>query len=348
LPQRNDRSRLSIEKIGIIFDQVLRFPTLSDRVTVVWHAGEPLVLGAGYYRSAFACIKKCCPPGLTVDHTFQTNGTLIDDGWCELFKEWNVGVGISIDGPQHIHDAARKTRSGKGTFAKAVAGLETLQRNGIPFYVISVLTKDALLDPAAMFDFYQAHGITDLGFNVEEEEGIHASSSLSTVSPGSFTRFMQEFCTRMEQKQFPIVVREFEESLAAIKGHETCVPLSNQAVPFGIISIDVRGYVYTFSPELVGYSNGEFPTFAIGNIFHDNFSDLCESPVLKKMWAQIAEGVERCRLTCDYFPICGGGAPANKVFENGTFASTETMYCRFSKKQVADFVLSTIEARDPR
>ena len=53
---------------------------------------------------------------------------------------------------------------------------------------------------------------------------------------------------------------------------------------------------------------------------------------------EIGEGIEMCRAECKYFPVCGGGVPSNKVFENGTFASTETMYCRLTKKRVTDFL----------
>ena len=56
-------------------------------------------------------------------HSFQTNGMLIDAEWCALFRDWNVGVGVSIDGPRELHDANRKTRSGDGTFDKTIAGI---------------------------------------------------------------------------------------------------------------------------------------------------------------------------------------------------------------------------------
>jgi uncharacterized protein len=345
LPERSDRTRLNLQQIQTMFARALSFPTVSDRVTIVWHAGEPLVLGIDYYEAAFAAIRDVCPVGLGIDHAFQTNGMLINDAWCTFFRDWNIGVGVSVDGPQHIHDLARKTRSGRGTFARTIAGLKTLQRNEIPFYVISVLTKAAILDPVAMFNFYKEHGINDLGLNIEEEEGDYATSSLSAVGDGAFTRFLERFSSLMEDRRFPIAVREFEETLSAIQGMSEGVPMSNQLVPFGIISIDVRGNVYTYSPELVGYSNSDFPTFAIGNIFQHSFDELNTSPILRLMSDRVSEGVERCRAECSYFAVCGGGAPSNKVFENGTFASSETMYCRLNKKRVTDFVLSTIEAR---
>jgi uncharacterized protein len=346
LPHRNDRTRLAIEDIRRIFEKLLTFPTISDRVTVVWHAGEPLVLGPEYYDAAFSCVRDLCPRDLKIEHSFQTNGILINDAWCDLIENWNVGVGVSIDGPKHIHDSARKTRAGNGTFDKAAAGLRCLQRRSIPFYVISVLTKAALLEPDAMFAFFEEFEIRDVGFNIEEKEGIHTAPTLdATFDDEVVTHFFAQFCKLMKERQFPIAIRELETAFSSIQFMRAEPPLNGQTVPFRIITIDVAGNVYTFSPELAGYSTDEFATFSIGNMFEHKFDDLANSEVLRKMTEQINLGVESCRSGCQYFSVCGGGAPSNKLFENGTFASNETIYCRLTKKRVTDFVLGTIEDR---
>ena len=185
LPQRSDRTTLNIDQLQQVFEKLVTFPTISKRTTVVWHAGEPLVLGAQYYDAAFTRIRECCPPDLQIDHAFQTNGMLVDDAWCDLFRRWKVGVGVSIDGPKHINDAYRKTRSGKGTFDKTVAGIHRLKQNNIPFYVISVLTRAALEDPDGLFALYHELGIRDVGFNIEEQEGIHSATTVEFRSSAS-------------------------------------------------------------------------------------------------------------------------------------------------------------------
>lgn len=348
LPNRNDRTTLSIDDLRRIFVKLLAFPTISGQVTVVWHAGEPLVLPVDYYQAAFSAIREVSPPDLRILQSFQTNGMLINDKWCDLFERWNVGVGVSIDGPKHIHDAARKTRSGRGTYDKAVAGIEVLRRRNLPFYVISVLTRAAFLDPDAMFAFYEKLDIHDVGFNFEEQEGVNKTSSLGDgFDEQAVVRFFARFSELMAQRQFPIAVRELEEVATSIRFLEKQGPTNSLTVPFGIITIAVNGDVFTFSPELAGYSSSDFATFAIGNIFRDDFADLQNSSNLARMSAQVREGTEMCRKQCQYFPVCGGGAPSNKVFENGSFASTETVYCRLTKKRVTDFVLSTIEQHLP-
>ena len=344
LPRRDDRAKLDLQNIRRIFERLTTFPTIPDRVTVVWHAGEPLVLGPAYYQAAFACIRDVST-SITFEHALQTNGMLINDRWCDLFEEWDVRLGVSIDGPRHIHDASRKTRDGRGTFDQAIAGVTCLQRRGIPFYVISVLTKAAVLDPDGMFDFYRSLDLRDVGFNIDEQEGSYRASTLADAdSEAALTRFLARFGALMKMHRFPIAVRELEEAVAAIRFLDSDGPTNSQVTPFGIVTIGVDGDVFTFSPELAGHSAPEFPTFAIGNLLRHSFEELSASPVLRKLTARIGEGVDLCRSQCRYFRLCGGGAPSNKLFENGTFACAETLYCRLTKKRVADFALATIES----
>jgi uncharacterized protein len=148
----------------------------------------------------------------------------------------------------------------------------------------------------------------------------------------------------MRSHDFHIVVREIEETLVSIRHFDKNGPINNLVIPFGIITVDVKGGIYTFSPEIAGYGSRDFDTFSIGNVFTDSFEDMRNSSVLTAMSSQIAAGVELCRTSCRYFSVCGGGAPSNKVFENGTFASTSTTYCELTKKRVTDFLLEKIEA----
>ena len=86
-----------------------------------------------FYRDAFRDIDALKPAGVSVSHSFQTNGMLIDDAWCDLLIEEDVGVGVSIDGPKHLHDRNRLTRSGQGTFDRTIAGVRQLRQRGCHF-----------------------------------------------------------------------------------------------------------------------------------------------------------------------------------------------------------------------
>jgi len=123
----------------------------------------------------------------------------------------------------------------------------------------------------------------------------------------------------------------------------------NQLVePFAIISMDWAGNLATFSPELLGLKNPAYDDFIIGNINRDRLIDLPQRPVLRKMLADITAGVELCRQSCEYFSVCGGGEPVNKLAENGTFVSAATTYCRMSKMRATDLVLDLLDGVEQR
>lgn len=95
LPQRSDTSSMRIETVEAVFRAVFASGWSRDHLTVIWHAGEPLVMPVAYYEAAFELIERLRPPQIEVRHAIQTNGMLINTAWCELFKRWHVGVGVS-------------------------------------------------------------------------------------------------------------------------------------------------------------------------------------------------------------------------------------------------------------
>src|SRR5262249_22991305 len=131
LPDRNRKAAAAPETLFNLFSQVFASGWVRDCLSVVWHAGEPMVLPIGFYRDAFRMIDLLKPANVSIGHSFQTNGTLINEDWCAFFAEEQVNVGVSVDGPRRLHDCNRLTRSGLGTFDKTIAGIRLLRRHGI-------------------------------------------------------------------------------------------------------------------------------------------------------------------------------------------------------------------------
>jgi uncharacterized protein len=285
------------------------------------------------------------PEGLLVAHSFQTNGTLINDAWCKFFADEHINLGVSIDGPRHLHDCNRLTRSGLGTFDQTIAGIRLLRRHGVPFHVISVLSTASLAAPREMFDFYVEEGIERICFNVEETEGDHFSQSFADRGvETAYYRFLGEFWRLSAAAPGKITfIREIEHALQQVIRPKDA-PFGNQLVePFAITSMDCAGNISTFSPELLGLKNAAYGDFLLGNINHDALVDLPQRANFTKLVKDIETGVTMCRERCEYFSVCGGGEPVNKLAENGTFASSETTYCRITKMRATDLVLDALE-----
>ncbi|HBZ72780.1 MAG TPA: GRRM system radical SAM/SPASM domain protein [Deltaproteobacteria bacterium] len=350
LPDRGNRRRISSQTLERIFAWVAESGLVRRPYTIVWHAGEPLVLPTVFYEDAFAAAARFTSSGHAVSHSFQTNGTLINDKWCALFQRPDVRVGVSVDGPAYLHDARRRTRSGGGTHARVMAGLAQLQRHCIPFHVITVLTREALDYPDELHAFYVDNGIERVGFNVEEIEGPNEGSSLSVDDAAPRYRdFMSRFFDLAMASDPPMRIREFDNMISAVMyaGEEGSLS-AQEASPFAILSVDCEGSFSTFSPELLGLPSEVYGGFGLGNVASDSFAKAVASDRFQAMARDVGAGIAKCRRECSYFRFCGGGAPANKYFENGSFDSTETLFCRLHRKTLTEVVLSKMQGPRPR
>ncbi len=345
LPDRTNKAVVAEATLANLFSQVFASGWVRDGLSIVWHAGEPMVLPVDFYRRAFRLIDGLKPSALSLTHSFQTNGTLIDDVWCEFFAAEQVNVGVSVDGPQRLHDINRVSRSGRGTFDRTIAGIRRLRRHGVPFHVISVLSPESLAAPREMFDFYVAEGIDRVCFNVEESEGDHISRSFGEAGiADSYYQFLREFWRLAAASPGKLAfVREIDEATQQVLRPKEAVFFNQLVAPFAITSMDWTGNLATFSPELLGLKNAAYDDFIIGNINRDRLIDLPQRPNLIKMLGNVGAGVELCRERCEYFSVCGGGEPVNKLAENGTFVSTETSYCRMTKMRATDLILDLLD-----
>jgi len=344
LPSRSDASKMSLETVRAVFTAVFDSGWSHPWLTVIWHAGEPLVMPVAYYEEAFSLIASLTPPGIEVRHAIQTNGMLIDATWCALFRRWEVGIGVSIDGPREIHDANRVTRHGRGTFDKTVAGIRCLIAEDIPFHVISVLSTRALQAPDEMLAFYRDTGITDVCFNVEESEGDHVSELFADGgAEARFRQFLGEFWRKSRETAGIRFLREIDSMLTRILRPDEAACDNSQVQPFGMINVDCHGNVSSFSPELLGLKNADYGDFIVGNIHTDSLDDMRRSEAMRAMHRDIAAGVAACRAECAYFSVCGGGSPINKLTENGSFATTRTAFCDLVQKVPTDLILDALD-----
>ena len=349
LPDRQSTKRMSLETLEKTFAWVFASGLVREPFTLLWHAGEPTVVPIPFYEEAIRLLDKHNDQGVEVHQSFQTNATLLDAAWCDFIKQRGIQIGVSVDGPDFLHDRCRRTRKGQGTLERVVRGIQLLHEHGIPFYVITVLTADSLNYADELFDFYVHHGISQVCFNVEEIEGPNTMSSL--VGPGMaerFRRFLGRFVDLARWAEPPLGVREFDTSAGALLGVRYGPGSRTQEnKAWAIVNVDCDGNFSTYSPELLGLSSPRYGDFSLGNVASDSLTDVMATERFRALEADIGLGVDLCQQKCPYFAFCGGGPPANKYFENGSFASTETLFCRLHKQVCLDVTLERLE-RQPR
>jgi uncharacterized protein len=344
LPDRKNKATMSPDVLRALFEKVFASGWACDQLTVIWHAGEPLVMPVSYYEQAFKLIESLRPQDIQVRHSFQTNGLLLSKNWCDLFKKWQVGVGVSIDGPRRFNDAHRAGRNGRSTFDKAIAGIRLLRSEQVPFHVISVLTHQSLDSPDEMLEFYRSEGIEHVCFNVEESEGDHVSELLASQAPEErFRRFLAHFWREARRDDRIRMIREIDGIIPRVFRPGDGELENVQVEPFAMLNVDCRGNVSSFSPELLGLKNLAYNDFIIGNVLANSLEEMRASVAMQAMTRDIRAGVARCRASCEYFSVCGGGAPINKLSENGSFDSDRTGFCGLTQIVPTDIVLDAFD-----
>jgi len=124
-------------------------------VTIAWQGGEPTLMGLDFFRRANALARKYLPRGATLEHTIQTNGILLDEEWCDFLRENTFLVGLSMDGPQEMHDAYRVDKSGAPTFSSVMRGARLMQERQVEFNILCTVHNANVDYPLTVYRFFR-------------------------------------------------------------------------------------------------------------------------------------------------------------------------------------------------
>ncbi|QBX79797.1 anaerobic sulfatase maturase [Citrobacter tructae] len=279
-------------------------------VYFTWQGGEPTLAGLNLFRQAvtwqqhFAGKKK-------IHNALQTNGILLNDEWCLFLKEHDFLVGISIDGPQALHDQYRLTRSGKGTFDKVMSAINLLKKHCIAFNTLTVVNNSNAHHPLEVYRFLKSIGSQHMQF-IElletSEPNINFNAPADTfhlidfsVLPSDYGRFMSAIFTEWVKEDIgKVFVRQFESTISRVlgNGHTSCI---FQASCRNNFVLESNGDIYECDHFV-------WPEFKVGNIANAELS-LLES---SRLSAQKQVLANECR-ECVYKPLCNGGCPKHRI-----------------------------------
>ena len=341
LPDRSNKSRATIELIQRAAVRLKTEGLVQDNLRICWHAGEPLASPIEEMRSSVEAFSDIFED-TEIELSVQTNGTLINDDWCNFFIDNSFSVGVSIDGPKEFHDLYRVDRRGRGTHDSVLQGINRLKQHNIPVHALAVLSAESMRHPDLLFNYFQELNVSSVCFNIEETEGPNISNALNQedsyqVSLNFFIRYF-DLIRRTPNAHW---MREYSYSLRRLCSVKKVSHAEVQ--PFETLTIDYLGNYYTYSPELAGAKTMRYPRgFALGNIFDREISFRTALLSRSDLLLDIQAGVKKCESECRYFPVCGGGAGSNKVFENGSLATSETRHCRLTLQAQSNAILHVL------
>lgn len=351
--ERKNADIISMKTIEKTVKLVLKNLTDGDCLNINWHAGEPLTVGIKFYETAISLINKLNTNNIKILHNIQTNGILINNNWITFFKKYNIYVGLSIDGPEILHDQNRVNWKKNSSFQSTIKAINLLKNNNIKFSALTVISKKTLDLPEEFFLFFLKQKINSIGYNIEINYGNNSDNwKFSESDRTKIKNFWDKTIKLWAKHKDEIRIREIEDQIHLIQekqSNSTFQFIAEENQTLKIVLVDKYGSLFTYSPTLAFEEIIEKneKKFQIGNV-HDinSLDDLLNTEKLKELKHQIQKGINLCLSECIYFDLCGGGCPGSKLAENKTFESTTTKWCEFKKIILTDVILENRDLID--
>jgi len=284
-------------------------PFGTKEVTFVWQGGEPTLMGLPFFRKAFALQQKYARPGMNITNSFQTNGTRLHDDWARFFKDRDVLVGISIDGPEEIHDEFRPDKSGYGSFQQVMQGLELLNKHDVRFNTLTCVQSDNSSYPVKIYRFLKSIGSTHMQFIPIVEPMPDGSVSYRSVHPKKYGTFLNGvFNEWLRQDDVgTIFVQDFDVALNLVYGNSS--PVCVHAETCGhALAIEHNGDLYSCDHFV-------YPEYRLGNILDEKMLDMHESERQERFGMDKKDRLPGYCLECEFLSICNGGCPKDRIVE---------------------------------
>ncbi|MFE5592938.1 hypothetical protein [Streptomyces sp. NPDC056549] len=235
---------------------------------------------------------------------------------------------------------SRAGSSGQGLRPAPGHGIGRLRRHAIAFSSIAVVPDPDPADAARFYEFFAGLGVTTLGVNVEETEGVNPQvTEVDRARSAEFWAALTDAWRSNPVVQLREITRVMNFANTVLHNHAPApTPFDMPWDPLPTIAYD--GGVIMLSPELAGFTDERFGDFTTGNALRDGLDVLVHEAEKRTPWiTEFWDGVDACRVTCSFFAFCGGAHPANRYFEHdGRFDGTRTRYCTAAKTALLEGV----------
>lgn len=271
-----------------------------------WHGGEPTLLGRDYFQRVVFLQKSSNPDGRQVTNGLQTNGLLLDENWAAFLKQERFSVGLSLDGPDDLHDMFRKTADGGPTHSRVVEAFELLAGHGVFCNILCVVHSANAREPDRVYDFFRGLGARYIQFLplVTGERGN--SPSAYAADPETIGRFLCRIFDRWVAEDVGrLVIQNIDEPLRPIYGVEHALCVHRQTC----------GNVAVLEHDGSFYACDHFvtPEYRIGNIQDSDLVYLASAPRMLRFGDAKKDTLPQCCRECEVKDFCNGGCPKDRL-----------------------------------
>ncbi len=297
-------------------------------VSFAWQGGEPTLLGVEFFRMAVALQAKYAQ-GKTIENAFQTNGVLLDDEWGEFLAANRFLVGISIDGPAHLHDAYRVDKGGQPTFDRVMAGLQVLKKHKIEFNTLTTVHRKNSRQALEVYQFLRKIGSgylqfipivernaasTDNGLwlapppDHEDAAALDSQVTEWSVRPAEYGQFLITIFDEWVQHDVgKIFVQQFDAALANWTGHPAGVCIFSENCG--------RALAVEHNGDLYSCDHYVYPRYKLGNLMNTAIATLVDSPEQQAFGSAKSATLPRYCRECPVRFACHGECPKHRFLK---------------------------------
>ena len=311
------RFRMSDETLEAYLRQLIESQR-GPLVTIAWQGGEPTLMGLDFYRRAIEFERKYARPGVTVQHTMQTNGILLNEAWCEFFREHNFLIGLSLDGPQAMHDTYRVDKGGAPTFSKVMRAARLLREHGVEFNILTTVNAANADHPLEVYRFLRDEvGARFIQFipiveriNEGGEIGFQEGSRVSerSVRPEQWGTFLIAIFDEWVRRDVGAVfVQMFDAALASWAGEAPGLCIFSETCG-DALALEHNGDLYSCDHFVE-------PKYLLGNIGQQHMIELVASDQQRRFGLHKRDSLPRYCRECEVRFACHGECPKNRFLD---------------------------------
>lgn len=321
----NENFRMPDDVLEQYVKQYIENQTVPE-IHFAWQGGEPTLLGVNFFRKVVELQKKYSE-GRTIHNALQTNGTLLNDEWGEFLSENNFLVGLSIDGPRHLHDAYRVDKKQQPTFDRVIAGLAILKKHKTEYNTLTVVNRKNSQKPLDVYHFLKEIGSSFIQFiplverspdSQTSEHGLDLANPPQTegseeglpvtawsVLPKQYGAFLVEiFNEWVRQDVGTVFVQIFDVSLGIWAGAGSSLCVFAEKCGAGL-AMEHQGDVYSCDHYV-------YPQYKLGNLMNTSLGDLVHSPEQIKFGNDKADTLPQYCRRCEVQFACNGECPKHR------------------------------------
>lgn len=294
------------------------------QTSFAWQGGEPTLAGVDFFHKVVEAIQKHGAPGQSVGNALQTNGVLINAKWCRLFRDYNFLIGLSIDGPEEVHNRVRRNKAGRGNWDKAMAAAELMGLNDVQYNVLCVVNTENVSLGADLCRWFAEQGFRYLQFIPCLEPGMPYN-----VSSEDYGKFLCDTFDYWSREAFgKISIRDFEALLTMRMGQPNALCTYGRVCNHYIL-IEHTGDVYPC--DFFAYDE-----WKLGNVLEKPLEWFVDCEKYKR-FAYQKNKVPACR-GCQWRPYCHGGCQKDRLCGDALSFNEPTAFCSAYKKFFAHAV----------